>query len=72
MLKDLAFSADSCPIDIVDNHQYLGIKLKPSGSMHLAADDLFAKAYGKCYSPPPLGIADRVAANNKGLYLSPP
>ena len=44
MFKDFAFSAGGCPIEIVDNYQYLGIKLKPSGSMQLATDELFTKA----------------------------
>ena len=42
--KDIIFSADSSEIEIVDNYQYLGIKLKPSGSMQLATDELFMKA----------------------------
>ena len=42
--KDVTFSAGGSQIEIVDNYQYLGIKLKPSGSMQLATDELFAKA----------------------------
>ena len=44
MLKEFAFSAGGCPIDIVDNYQYLGIKLRPSGSMQLTTDESFSKA----------------------------
>ena len=44
MLNGFAFSAGGCPVQIVDNYQYLGIKLRPSGSMQLATDDLFSKA----------------------------
>ena len=42
--KDFVFSAGGSQIDIVDNYQYLGVKLKPSGSMQLATDELFTKA----------------------------
>ena len=44
--KDFVFLAGGSQIDIVDNYQYLGIKLKPSGSMQLATDELFTKAKG--------------------------
>ena len=44
MFNEFAFSAGGCPIEIVDNYQYLGIKLRPSGSMQLATDELFSKA----------------------------
>ena len=44
LLKKTAFLAGGNDIEVVDNYQYLGIKLKPSGSMQLATDELFAKA----------------------------
>ena len=43
-MKKTAFLAGGNDIEVVDNYQYLGIKLKPSGSMQLATDELFAKA----------------------------
>ena len=42
--KDFVFLAGGSRIEIVDSYQYLGIKLKSSGSMQLATDELFAKA----------------------------
>ena len=36
-------SVGGSPLEIVDNSQYLGIKLKPSGSMQFATSELFAK-----------------------------
>ena len=44
IFNEFAFSVGGCPVEIVDNYQYLGIKLRPSGSMQLATDDLFSKA----------------------------
>ena len=38
------FSVGSSPLEIADNYQYLGMKLKPSGSLQFATDELFAKA----------------------------
>ena len=38
------FTAGSNNIEVVDNYQYLGIKLKASGSLQLAVDELFDKA----------------------------
>ena len=35
-VTDCAFSVRSIPLNIVDSYQYLGIQLKPSGSMHFA------------------------------------
>ena len=43
-MQRFVFLAGGYQIDIVDNYQYLGIKLKPSGSMQLATDELFTKA----------------------------
>ena len=38
------FIMDNTQIEITDQYQYLGIKLKPSGSMDLATSELNAKA----------------------------
>ena len=43
-LKNTTFLAGGHHIEIADSYQYLGIKLKPSGSMQLAMDELFTKA----------------------------
>ena len=43
-LTDYFFSVAGSPLEIVDNYQYLGIKLKPSGTMQFAAGELLAKA----------------------------
>ena len=42
--KNIVFAAGGSQIEVVDNYQYLGIKLKPSGSMQLATNELFTKA----------------------------
>ena len=44
LCNNFVFAAGGAQIEIVDNYQYLGIKLKPSGSMHLATNELFTKA----------------------------
>ena len=38
------FFVGTCPIEIVDEYQYLGIKFKPSGSFSFAVGELFDKA----------------------------
>ena len=43
-LNNYQFTAGSSNIEVVDNYQYLGIKLKASGSLQLAVDELFDKA----------------------------
>ena len=43
-LTDYMFSVGGSPLEIVDNYQYLGIKLKPSGSLQFASGELLAKA----------------------------
>ena len=43
-LTNHTFSVGGCNLEIVDNYQYLGIKLKPSGSLQFATGDLFDKA----------------------------
>ena len=43
-INNYQFTAGGNQIEIVDKYQYLGIKLKASGSMQLAVDELFVKA----------------------------
>ena len=43
-IDNLNFSAGGNNIEVVDKYQYLGIKLKASGSMKLAVEELFDKA----------------------------
>ena len=43
-LTDNSFFVNGCPLEVVDNYQYLGIKLKPSGSFQFAVGELFDKA----------------------------
>ena len=38
------FQANGSILEVVDNYQYLGIKLKPSGSLQFAANELYDKA----------------------------
>ena len=43
-LPGFNFFVSGSPLEIVDNYQYLGIKLKTSGSLQFAASELLAKA----------------------------
>ena len=43
-ITDKIYTVAGCPIEIVDTYQYLGIKLRPSGSLQLAATELHEKA----------------------------
>jgi hypothetical protein len=43
-LNNFQFTAGGKYIEVVDNYQYLGLKLKASGSMKLAVSELFDKA----------------------------
>ena len=43
-ITDNQFSVGGFPLEIVDDYQYLGLKLKPSGSFQFASSELFAKA----------------------------
>ena len=43
-LTNFSFTVAGSPLEIVDNYQYLGLKLKPSGSLKFATDELFEKA----------------------------
>ena len=48
VIKDVCFYIDNIKLENVDQYPYLGIKLKPSGSMNCAADELSIKA-GKAW-----------------------
>ena len=43
-ITDQIYTVGGFPIEIVDTYQYLGIKLRPSGSLQLAASELHDKA----------------------------
>ena len=43
-LTNFLFTVGGLPLEIVDNYQYLGIKLRPSGSLQFAAGELLDKA----------------------------
>ena len=43
-LNNHSFYVGGFLLEVVDNYQYLGIKLKPSGSLQFAASELFDKA----------------------------
>ena len=43
-IKNENFSVGGVPLEIADEYQYLGIKLKPSGSFKFAVNELFEKA----------------------------
>ena len=49
-INNYQFTAGGNQIEIVDKYQYLGIKLKASGSMQLAVDELFVKANGAWFT----------------------
>ena len=42
--QNFHFTLNGKIIDIVDQYQYLGLKLRPSGSMRFATEELFDKA----------------------------
>ena len=42
--QNFHFTLNGKTVDIVDQYQYLGLKLRPSGSMGLATEELFDKA----------------------------
>ena len=43
-ITDQVFTVGGQPIEIVDNYQYLGIKLRPSFSLQFASSEFFDKA----------------------------
>ena len=69
MFKDFTFSAGGSQIEIVDNYQYLGVKLKPSGSMQLATDELFTKANRAWFAISNILYQHKKLAVNKALQL---
>ena len=44
VLKGYKFVLDGAQLEVADHYQYLGIKLRPSGSLSFAAEELCAKA----------------------------
>ena len=67
--KNWVFLAGGSQIDIVDNYQYLGLKLKPSGSMQLATDELFTKANRAWFSISNVLYQHKKLAVHKALQL---
>ena len=43
-LNENVFTVGGSSLEVVDNYQYLGIKLKASGSLQFATSELFSKA----------------------------
>ena len=67
--KNWVFSAGGSQIDVVDNYQYLGLKLKSSGSMQLATDELFTKANRAWFSISNVLYQHKKLAVHKALQL---
>ena len=50
VIRDHQFYLDGCQLEVADCYQYLGIKLRPSGSLSFAAEELSKKARKAWYS----------------------
>ena len=68
-LTDFNFFVSGSPLEIVDNYQYLGIKLKTSGSLHFAASELLAKANRAWFAISNVLYQHKKMAVNKALQL---
>ena len=68
-LTDQIFFAGGCPLETVDNYQYLGIKLRPSGTFQFAAGDLFDKANRAWFSISNVLYQHKKLAVTKALQL---
>ena len=55
-----SFNLDTKKLDITDQYQYLGIKLRPSGSLSMAVQELCDKASRAWY-----GISNLIFKNNR-------
>ena len=69
ILKNFVFMAGEEQIEIVDTYQYLGIKLKSSGSMKVATDELYAKANRAWFSISNVLYQHKKLAVHKALQL---
>ena len=68
-LTDHTFFAGGCPLEIVDNYQYLGIKLRPSGTFQFAVGDLFDKTNRAWFSISNVLYQHKKLAVTKALQL---
>ena len=68
-VTNTAFYVGNCPIEIVDNYQYLGIKFKPSGSFQVAMGELFEKAKRAWFSISNVLYQHKKLAVKKALQL---
>ena len=69
ILKNFVFMAGESQIEIVDTYQYLGIKLRSSGSMQVATDELYAKASRAWFSISNVLYQHKKLAVHKALML---
>ena len=63
------FTVGGHPIEIVDCYQYLGIKLKPSGSLQFAASELFDKASRAWYAISNVLYQHKKTCSQKGTSI---
>jgi hypothetical protein len=63
------FFVGGCPLEVVDQYQYLGIKFKPSGSFQFAVGDLFDKANRAWFSISNVLYQHKKMAVKKALLL---
>ena len=68
-LNNFKFTAGGNTIEVVDRYQYLGIKLKASGSMQLAVDELFDKANRAWFAISNILYQNKRLAVNKAFRL---
>ena len=67
--KNFVFMAGESQIEIVDTYQYLGMKLKSSGSMQVATDELYDKANRAWFSISNVLYQHKKLAVHKALQL---
>ena len=69
VLKGYKFALDGAQLEVVDHYQYLGIKLRPSGSLTFAAEELCAKARKAWYSISNIVYKDKRMPVRRAFHL---
>ena len=69
VLKGHQFFLAGCPLEVADCYQYLGIKLRPSGSLSFAAEELSIKARKAWYSISNVIYKDKRMSSDRAFQL---
>ena len=69
VLTNHCFMLSGAKLEVTDSYQYLGIKLRPSGSLSLAADELCAKARRAWFSISNLVYKDKRMPVSRAFQL---